>query len=423
MFIKTTQLKHRKICRSLFIGLLTSLMLVSAVLVNAQSTAAGKNTTAPSGSAEEKTYDGYTIAASAEIGWRWRSIDGNENKYRSDLNYKPGFRTFDSNLFIHSDSGKGKYFDSLLISNSGWGSDPNGYFRVNMEKIGVYKYNSTLRRISYFNNLSNYVAVPDPNQHTQNTDNTMGDVDITFLPQNKLIRFNLGASLGNYKGPGTTTMRWNGDEFKIDSRTSNKTADFRFGVDGSLAGFDWGLTESIRKYRDRSSFAINSLNQGNNTPTNTTPPNTTAVSNFSRLFPTDGQAYFSQFNLHRTIADKLDFTGRVIYSTTDTVMNLTEIVLGRDASNNFIDSDTYTANAGSKRPQTRTDLGATYNVTNDFRISNTFTFDQFAVNGGENFSQLAIRRNSSGSGTNRPSRSKTANIRCKSPRNFARHFI
>src|SRR5205809_723321 len=112
----------------------------------------------------------------------------------SNLGYKPGFRTFDTSLFVRNDEGKGKYFDSLLVNNSGWGSDPSGYLRVNMEKIGFYKMNSTLRRINYFNNLSTFVAVADPNQHTSDTKNTMGDFDITFLPQNEHFKLNLGTS-------------------------------------------------------------------------------------------------------------------------------------------------------------------------------------------------------------------------------------
>ncbi len=410
------------ICRTLFIGLVMSLMLAAAGLVNAQSADAANNGNAQNGKAEEKTYNGYTVAATAEVGWRWRSLSGNENVYRSDLNYKQGFRTFDSNLFMHSDSGKGKYFDSLLLSNSGWGSDPNGYFRANMEKIGIYKFNSTIRRINYFNSLPTFVSVDDPYQHTQNTKNTMGDFDITFLPQNDLIRINLGGSVGDYSGPGTSNMRWNSDEFKVNVYNKNKTSDVRFGAEGKLIGFDWSFTEGIRKYKDRSSFAINSTNQGHATPQNTATVSA-VVNSFSRLFPVDGKTYFSQFHLHRTIAKRLDFTGRILYSSTSTMMSLNEVVSGTDATAassggpNFIDSDVYIAQANSKRPQTRGDLGVTYMATDNFRISNTFTFDQFAVNGGQIYAQDAVRRNAAGTAIS-PTVARTRAYRVEAYRRF-----
>lgn len=61
-----------------------SFIAAAVVLVFA---GAAYSQTAPS-STPEQTYGGYRVAATTEFGWRWRSLDGNENKYRSDLNYK-----------------------------------------------------------------------------------------------------------------------------------------------------------------------------------------------------------------------------------------------------------------------------------------------------------------------------------------------
>src|ERR1051325_2932922 len=62
----------------------------------------------------------YRVTSTTELGWRWRSVDGNVNTYRSHLNYGQGFRTFDTNLLLQALPGKGTYFDTLLITNSGW---------------------------------------------------------------------------------------------------------------------------------------------------------------------------------------------------------------------------------------------------------------------------------------------------------------
>ncbi len=138
--------KSQMICRSLLTVLAAFVLIASSAVIHGQvstSTAQNGNGSGSNGTATkpapEITYNGYRITFTGEAGWRFRAFEGNENQYRSTVDYRPGFRTFDSSLFVRNDEGKGKYFDSLLINNSGWGSDPHGYTRVNMEKTGYYK--------------------------------------------------------------------------------------------------------------------------------------------------------------------------------------------------------------------------------------------------------------------------------------------
>lgn len=365
--------------RILFIGLLMTLSIALLTTI-----AAGQGTTAP---ADQNVYwGGYTVNATVEFGWRFRSLTGNENKYRSDLNYAKGFRTFDTNVLLQSESGKGKYFDSLLVSNSGWGSDPQGFTRFNIEKIGIYKFNANVRKISYFNNLSNHAL----GEHTTDTRNLTGDFDLSILPQNEKLRFNLGASFSDYSGPGMTTTRAYSDEFGVNSFIRNKAYDYRAGVEGQLAGFDLSLAQGFRIFQDRSAYSISGLNLGNN------PTNNARFETFSRIFPTNGDTYYTTFNAHRTFAKKLDFTGKFVYVFTKSNMAMNEVESGRDNSNNIIDADVYTVTGRSSRYQKRGDIGLTYMATDKFRISNTFTYDTFSINGGNAFQEAVTRRTAAG---------------------------
>ena len=194
-----------------FFGSLT--LVIFAISLSA----AGQSTNPPTADTNV-TLGGYNVTSTTEIGWRWRDLEGNENKYRSDLNYKQGLRSFDTNLLLESDSGKGKYFDSLLFSNSGWGSDPQGSTRLNVEKTGVYRFNANVRQISYFNNLSNHAL----GEHTSNTKNTMGDFDIAFRPENEKFRVNFGYSFSDFAGPGVYTIRAYSDEFPVTHTTKKQ---------------------------------------------------------------------------------------------------------------------------------------------------------------------------------------------------------
>src|ERR1044072_3528821 len=84
----------------------------------------------------------YTVISSIEIGVRGIAIHGNADKYRSDLNYPPGFRVFDSSLLMKSKDGDGLVFDTLSVNSFAWGiggssnrgNDPNRSLHVNAEK-------------------------------------------------------------------------------------------------------------------------------------------------------------------------------------------------------------------------------------------------------------------------------------------------
>src|SRR5262245_56400500 len=82
----------------------------------------------------------FTVISSLEFGYRGLRVDGDLNKYQSDLNYKAGPRLFDSSFLLKSTDGKGGLFDSLLATSTGWGADPQGNLRVSVEQPKWYRF-------------------------------------------------------------------------------------------------------------------------------------------------------------------------------------------------------------------------------------------------------------------------------------------
>jgi len=100
----------------------------------------------------------YTAIASIEFGYRGISVAGDQNKYRSDLNYKAGPRVFDSSFLLTAKDGKGSFFDTIMVTSSGWGGDPHGNLRISIENPKWYRFDGTYRKFKYFrfvNNLAN----------------------------------------------------------------------------------------------------------------------------------------------------------------------------------------------------------------------------------------------------------------------------
>jgi hypothetical protein len=225
----------------------------------------------------------YSVRSSVEIGYRFRSVDGSDQKFRSDFDYKAGVRVFDSSFFVENNTKEG-WFDSALIMGSGWGADPTGMFRLNMEKAGAYRVDSNIRRFRYFNNLINHV---NPNNtpsslHNAKLTHTMSDFDVTVFPESETFRLRLGFSLNRTSGPAGYTHRAYSDEFGVQSNVDSGSDDFRFGTEGRLLGFNMGLHYGHRDYRDRTNYFLSSASLGNN------PTNNARLFTFNRTYPIDG---------------------------------------------------------------------------------------------------------------------------------------
>jgi hypothetical protein len=362
-------------------------MLFAAIGAQAQTPAPSPS---PSGSTTTNEpviwFGGYSLTTSAEFGVRGVSVNGNENKYRSDFNYQPGFRMFDSSFLLENKDKKSRAIDSLLVTSSGWDSDPSGFTRIMVERDGYYRFDANIRQVSYFNNLDNHAR----NGHTADTRHNFGDFDLYLYPNSDKLRLRFGAGYNSTSGTGSTTSRAYSDEFITPSRVDSGSLDLRAGLDATIWGFNLSLSGGLRHFSDNTSYGFTSPNPGFNTT------NTTVISTFDRQNPIKGNTGYGIFNVQRTFAKRLDVTARVSFAQTRRNFQFTELITGRDNSNNIVDTDRFFIQGDSVRPEFRTDVGATYAVTKNFRISNTFTYNTFHIDGGNGFNEALYTRTATG---------------------------
>jgi hypothetical protein len=356
-------------------------------------------TPAPTPSDERVTVGGYNATSSIEIGARGLMFDGSDEKYRSDLNYRPGFRLWNSSLRLEGKDGKGKYFDSLSVSASGWGADPTGFVRVGMDKTGAYRFDANVRKMNLINRVNNLTLGYHPSDTTRN----LGDFDVTLFPERDTLRVRLGVSFnkaGGERGSSTRTR----DVFPMMEYIDSQAMDYRLGVDTKLAGFKMTLTGGLRNFRDRGEFRINTRQAGF---AGTCffgiciAPDVNFINRLSRKNPTSGDTGYGIFTIQRTWAQRLDMTGRFIHSRSESKFSIFEdmnydgqirLPTGVTSPNLFVDADIYDINGRSKRPQSRGDVGLTLAATNNIRLSNTFTYDQFTSFGNSDVYQRTTAR-------------------------------
>ena len=348
----------------------------------AQQPAADKDTTQQPAAGGQGTVEApYTIKSSIEFGVRGIVIDGNADKYRSDLNYTPGFRIFDSSFLMRSRDNDGPVLDTLMVSSFGWGTDPNKYLRVNAEKTKAYRFDANYRRFDYFNNLYNFAL----GQHTSNTEYRQGDFNLTILPQNEKLRVNLGYSLDRNSGPSVSTLRFNGDEYPAAVPVRWAADEYRVGVDAKLWVFDLSFMQGWRFFKEDNQYLIAVPNVGNN------PTNAAKINDLYRNAPTRGETPFTRLSLHTLIKKKLDFTGRYIYTSGKTNYTFFENGTGTDSSGNNVTADTITQSGSAKRPNGMGDLALTFFATDRLRISETFRVNNFRINGGDLLFRTLLR--------------------------------
>jgi hypothetical protein len=350
----------------------------------------------------------YTITSSIEVGYRGIRVDGDVNKYKSDLNYKAGPRLFDSSFLMRSNDGKGGLFDTLLVTATGWGADAQGNMRLSAEKPRWYRFDANYRRFKYYrflNNIANpnwlfspanFAVPPNPatGYHGYNTKTQMGDFDLTILPKNEKIRFNVGYSPERYSGPAFTTYHYAGNEFLLLSQLKSRANDFRVGADGKLGPIDFSFLQGFRRFRDDSFI---DLGKGINAN-----PAVAQLTSFNRQEPARGSVNYTQFSVHSLVAKKLDITARITHSSAASNSVFVENARGVNfnprvtgwpptppaATPNITNLAQYNIPSNTKRPSTLFDLGVTFLATNKFRVSNTFRVEDFEINGVAVFSDF-----------------------------------
>ena len=345
----------------------------------------------------------YIVTSSIEVGYRGIAFTGDSNKYRSDLNYQVGPRIFDTSFLLKSKDGKGSVVDSLIVSSTGWGADPQGTVRFSAEKPEWYRFDGNVRRLKYFRFLNsfanpNWVFSPaqfsrPPNpvtgEHGYNTAMILGDFDLTLLPKDRRIRFNVGYSPERYSGPAFTNYHVGGNEFMLLQEMRSHANDFRVGADGRVGAVNFSFLQGFRRFRD-DTFIRSGANLGINVN-----PAAAGLFSFDRNEPTRGSVNYTRFSAQTLIANRLDITGRIIYSKAKSNYGSIESFTGRNwnpritgfppsppgATPNILNLGRYILDGNSERPNTVGDLGLTFLATDKFRISNTFRVEKFEIDG------------------------------------------
>src|SRR5262249_1363512 len=305
---------------------------------------------------------------------------------------------------MRSQDGKtGGLFDTALLTTTGWGADPNGTVRFNVEQAKWYRFDGTYRKFNYFRFLNSFAnpnwvfspssfSVPPKSvtgEHGYNTEMKMGDFDLTILPKNRLIRFTAGYSPERWNGPAFTNYHIGGNDFNYPVNLRSRADDYRFGADGTLGPIDYSFLQGFRRFRDDGFTNLGA------TPGINLDPAKGQLTSFHHEEPSRGSIDFTRASIHTFVFKRLDITGRIIYSDSDSTFAFIENYSGTNwhprvsnwppgplpSTPNTLNLGQYNITGDTHRPNTLGDIAVTFLATDRLHISNTFRVEDFKIHG------------------------------------------
>ncbi|HWB84902.1 MAG TPA: hypothetical protein VG675_12225 [Bryobacteraceae bacterium] len=273
------------------------------------------------GSPRGQDSGGYNFTNSFELGYRWSLIGGDEDKYRSDVNYGNGVRLLGSSFTVNSKDGHGRYFDTILLNTQGLGNDPYESAVLRVEKNRLYRYDFHWRLNDYFN-----PALPiSAGLHQMDTQRRWQDQDLTLLPQSP-VEVHLGYSRNLQDGPALSSVQEfnsRGPVFPIFMGVRREWNEYRLGADVNLAGFKFTVLRRWDFFKDDSPYT------GGTSTVLGAPTDPTVLQQFQRSEPYHGSNPGWLGNLF-TSRKHWAMNARMTYNSGERDFILDETAIGTD---------------------------------------------------------------------------------------------
>jgi hypothetical protein len=230
----------------------------------------------PAAAAEDDDLQG-----SVEIGYRNVEVNGNEDKYREDVNFgDDALRLF--GLDIDYRPAESRLFDSLTLEASDLGGEPHESARFRMSKVGRYDLSLRYRRTEYFYRDAGYFFRSEGDLHSWDTARDFVDLKLKVETTDWLtLRF--GADSNERDGRSTTSRYVQRDVFVLDSPVDQKASSF-----WAAADFRWGWADiTVEQRSTRWENRWLTTTSGNS---GTDPGEPSSLNDYRQLQTTDADA-------------------------------------------------------------------------------------------------------------------------------------
>ncbi|MDX2180099.1 MAG: hypothetical protein SFV18_10955 [Bryobacteraceae bacterium] len=332
------------------------------------------------GAARGEDWLGYNIRQSFELGVRTMTVDGDRDKYRSDVNYRNGLRLLSSKLDMQSRNGDGKLFDRLSLSTLGLGNDPYQFASFTVEKNSIYRYDLVWRENAYFNPAA---AIAD-GRHRLDTTRRLQDHTLTLFPGRNVQVFG-GYSRNSQSGPGLTTYnlfdQHRGDVATLLADVRRQQNEYRLGGEAKFAGFKLIAVRNWEFFRDDTRDFADTATPGED------PTDGTTLTRLSRAQPNHGSSPGWRANLFTERAKRFAVNARLTWVAGKRNFMFDETAIGTDRFGNGRNRQTIVV-GDARRPVLAANATVSVFPTESLTITNHTSFTQTRIEGESRFAEF-----------------------------------
>lgn len=361
----------------------------------------------------------YNIKQSIEFGGRFTSVSGERQVYNSFVNLQDGPRLFGFTAEMTSLNHHGSLFDRLYFSNFGYGGDPNDVSRLRVSKNKWYNFDALFRKEQNFwdyplqanpinpttpafaNAPAGFTPIISTSPHLFNTRRKLGDYSLLVLPESR-VRFRLGYSRNITEGPAFTSFH-EGTEALLLQNVKTTVNAYRLGVDFRVLprtsiSYDqlWNYYKGDTGTADNNQlFALAngtpvdigvSLNAGANQPCGGTflasppgavKPNCNGFLSYGSHGRTRTNGPTEQLSMQSNYWRDVDLSARFSYTGGDLIVDDWSEAFNGFATRTSLRDRNASGPIGGRRVNASADFGASWHVTKNFTVLDSFHFGNY----------------------------------------------
>ena len=368
---------------------------VLALLVSFPLLAQQATQTAPDASASSPTPTGSEwFTGSIDLGYRFTSIGGDNDVYRSVVNLGQGPRLLGLDFTIVDP--KKRLFDRLNVRAYNWGGDPYNTVHVDAGKQGIYNFNFDYRDLAYFNLLPSFAdpllgtgVVLDEDSYFARR--RMSDFNLDLLPGHHIMPY-LAYGRDSGEGTGITTFYSDVNQYPIADQTFDKTDNFRGGVRLEFNRFHVTLEQGGTTLRDDQDAYNSTTNYGNNLQ-----PyfgQTLYLSGLDQAYGIRGSSIYTKAMFTASPVSWLDVSGQFLYSEPQTNVNYTQYDTGNlvlQSAILFYTGEQALGFAAGKQPHTTGNIGFQLRPFKRVRILESWMTDRMHTAAAGQFADTLVQ--------------------------------